>query len=195
MKEVRLNNGRIANREGERLRPLDSAGLAEQSAPPADAAERCYQRALKLLSIRPRSRSELQTLLRKVKFEPASIETTIERLLQARLVDDTAFAAYWRDNRTEFRPRSRRAVNAELRQKGVSAEVAAEALNPMDDDELAYRAASAKAARWAAFDDETLKAKLLDFLKRRGFGWDTSRGTANRVLEERRAVDAYTVQP
>jgi len=137
-----------------------------------------------LLGIRPRSTSEIKTLLKKAKFDMEIIETTITWLTAERLLDDAAFAAYWRDNRTEFRPRSRRVISIELRQKGVANDVAAETVGVLDDDDLAYRSAAIKASKLPRLNDEMLKTKLLDFLKRRGFSWETSLRTVKRVIEE-----------
>ena len=186
MKEIEFNKGKLAVREGGQLRLLnESAELETPTQPKAGAeAERCYLRAIKLLAIRPRSTSELKTLLKKAKFVIDIIDTTITRLTAERLLDDAAFAAYWRDNRTEFRPRSRRAISIELRQKGVANDVAAETVDVLNDDDLAYRSAATKASKLPRLDDEMLKAKLLDFLKRRGFSWETSLRTVKRIIAE-----------
>ena len=50
------------------------------------------------------------------------IEETIERLRENGLANDNKFARVWVENRNTFRPRSRRVLTMELRQKGLDDE-------------------------------------------------------------------------
>src|SRR5690606_41910394 len=86
-----------------------------------DETEVVHERALNLLSHRPRSAEEVRRKRRdsKQEFSDTAIETVIERLGRAGLLDDEAFARYWVDNRERFNPRSVRALRHELRQKEI----------------------------------------------------------------------------
>ena len=86
------------------------------------------QRALLLLSYRPRSEAEIRQKLAKAGFEPEVIATVLERLRANGLVRDEGFAHEWVENRGAFRPRSRRMLAYELRRKGVAEETIQQAL-------------------------------------------------------------------
>jgi len=84
---------------------------------------------LRLLSHRARSRRELETRLRKKGF-PAGLVARVAAELEGRgYLDDAAFARAWAADRLRLRPRGRRALERELRGKGVAEGVAAAALD------------------------------------------------------------------
>jgi regulatory protein len=92
------------------------------------------------------------------------------------------------ENRSEFRPRSRRALAFELRQKGLSDEVIEQALveaAPADED-LAYQAALKQARRWKDLEWPEFRRKLNGFLARRGFSYDIAAPVVGRVWAELR---------
>ncbi len=85
--------------------------------------------ALRFLAQRPRSEQEVRRRLRRAGVAEAAEEAVISQLRQNALVDDTAFAEYWVEQRQSFRPRGARLLRAELRQHGIdtrAAEAAAE---------------------------------------------------------------------
>jgi regulatory protein len=149
-----------------------------------DAAEIAYDRALHFLSYRPRSRAEIANYLRRRKAQPHTVDTVIGRLEHAGLVDDSAFAQYWVENRESFRPRGARALRHELFQKGVSASVIAQAVEEIDETGGAYRAAQRRARRLRHLDYQVFRRRLGGFLQRRGFGYDVVRETVDRLWRE-----------
>ena len=92
-----------------------------------DARERAFQQAMLFLSYRARSESEIRQNLRKHEIPEQVIEQTLERLRQDGLANDNQFAQAWVENRSTFRPRSRRMMAMELRQKGLDDEAVASA--------------------------------------------------------------------
>jgi regulatory protein len=149
-----------------------------------DEIEVAHDRALNFLSYRPRSSEEVRRNLHQKEFAERTIETVIERLTGAGLLDDAAFARYWVDNRERFEPRSRRALRYELRQKGVPDPAIQAALDDLDEEDAAYRAASARLRRYARADEETFRKRLGDFLARRGFGYEIVRDVLDRLWQE-----------
>src|SRR5512139_2396674 len=93
-----------------------------------EAQERAYQQAMLFLSYRARSESEIRQNLRKHEIPEPVIEQTLERLRQGGLANDQQFARAWVENRSTFRPRSRRMMAMELRQKGLDQEAVASAM-------------------------------------------------------------------
>lgn len=132
-------------RVGQRLSEQKIAELQAQ-----DARERAYQQALLYLSYRARSEAEIRQNLRKHEIPAEVIEAAIERLRQEHLANDHQFARAWVENRNTFRPRSRRALALELRQKGLEDEIIQSALEGVDDEALAYAAGLRKARRLEA---------------------------------------------
>ncbi len=153
----------------------------------SDAQERAYQQALLFLSYRARSTSEIRQNLRKHEIPADVIEQTIERLRTERLADDDQFAKSWVENRSTFRPRSRRALAVELRQKGVPDESAQAALASVDEETLAYEAARKRARRLESLEWNEFRTKLSEFLARRGFSYAVVAPVVSRIWTETHA--------
>jgi regulatory protein len=149
-----------------------------------DAAEIAYDKALHFLSYRPRSRAEIAGYLKRRKAQPDTVLTVLERLEQAGLVDDTAFAQYWVENRESFRPRGSRALRYELRRKGVAEEVITQTVEGIDETDSAYRAARRRARQLGQLDYRAFRRRLSGFLQRRGFGYDVVKETVDRLWQE-----------
>jgi regulatory protein len=150
----------------------------------ADASERSYQQALLFLSFRARSEAEIRQNLRKHDVPEDVIEQTLERLRENRLADDSQFARAWVENRNSFRPRGRRALAAELRQKGLTDEIASSALAGLNEEALAYEAGMKKARRFEATEWQEFRRKLSDFLARRGFPYSVIAPVVSQIWNE-----------
>ena len=149
-----------------------------------DFRERAYQQAMLFLSYRARSTAEIRQNLRRHKVPPEVIEQTIERLKAEKLADDDQFAKAWVENRSTFRPRSRRALAVELRQKGIPDEAAQAALSDVDEETLAYEAALKRARRLESLEWNEFRTKLSEFLARRGFSYAVVAPTVSRTWDE-----------
>lgn len=149
----------------------------------ADLVGKCLNAALRLLSYRPRSEAEIRTRLSR-RFYMETIEGVILRLRERQMIDDVAFATFWREQRDSFSPRSRRLLKAELRNKGIDRELIDEVLDGIDDEESAYRAAQKRVHTLAKEDYETFKRKLGAFLRRRGFSYEVVNHTTERLWQE-----------
>jgi regulatory protein len=150
----------------------------------ADQFQRCLNAALNYLDYRPRSEAELRQRLHRRGFDGDNVDAVLARLKGQGLVDDLAFARFWQENRQSFRPRSQWLTKRELRQKGVSQDIIDRVVSQLDDQDSAYRAASAKARRLASADYDGFRRKLGQFLKRRGFGYGLIKTTVERVWQE-----------
>ena len=89
----------------------------------------------------------MRTHLQRKAFDEETIEQVLAYLNGLELLDDVAFAQYWVEQRETFRPRSRYALGQELRQKGISREIVAAALEEVDETAAARRAAEKQANR------------------------------------------------
>ena len=150
----------------------------------ADAKERAYQQAMLFLSYRARSESEIRRNLRKHEIPELVIDGTLERLRQDGLANDTEFASAWVENRNAFRPRSRRMMTLELRQKGLDEEAIRSAVENVDDEASAYEAAQKRAARFKGMEWNDFRKKLSEFLARRGFSYSVIAPVVTRIWNE-----------
>ena len=151
-----------------------------------DSRQRCLNATAHYLSYRPRSEAELRGRLHRRGFDDDSIESAIVKLKEQGLVDDTAFARFWRDNRQHFSPRSRWLTSRELRQKGIAEEVISEAVVAVDDEENAYRAATNKCRCLPLPDYDTFRRRLGGYLRRRGFSYGTIIHVVEAMWQERK---------
>jgi regulatory protein len=151
----------------------------------AEVSGKCYNAALRLLSYRPRSEAEIMTRLSQ-RFDREIIEEVILQLRERQMIDDTAFAMYWIEEREYFNPRGKRLLKVELTRKGIDREIIEEVLQGIDDNEYAYRAAQKKGRSLIQEDYETFRRRLGSFLLRRGFGYETVSSTSERLWQELR---------
>lgn len=169
-----------------------------------------YEAALNFLSYRPRSAREVEMRLRKKGHTPEQIEFAIAKLRRQGFVDDREFSRFWINNRQSFSPRGPRLLRSELRQKGVPADIVDEMMAQYQEDQAERAEQSAEvAAEHGIEDDEptpgsdeatalalarkrvrllsgldplTKKRRLVAFLARRGYGFDTIGPVLQRVL-------------
>jgi regulatory protein len=151
----------------------------------ADLRHRCLNTALHYLSYRLRSEAELRGRLGQRGFDGDDVEAVIARLKEQGLVDDLAFAQFWKDNREAFRPRSRWLTKLELRQKGVANEIIDQVVADVDEEDSAYRAAVSRVRSLPRADYQSFRRRLGEYLKRRGFSYQVITHTIERMWQER----------
>jgi len=156
-----------------------------------DARERALQQALLFLSYRARSESEIRKNLKKHEIPEDVIEETLERLRRDGLANDGQFAQAWVENRSTFRPRSKRMMALELRQKGLDEESMKSALEDVDDEALAYEAAQKRATRFKGLEWSEFRTKLSGFLARRGFSYGVIAPMVAKVWNETHAEEQH----
>ena len=150
-----------------------------------DGREVALQKALHYLSYRARSLEEVRKNLEKHEIPEPIIENTLERLQNTGLLNDHDFARTWVENRNTFRPRGRRALRMELRQKGLAESVIETTLDEITDEESLALAAASKHARklkglaWLDF-----RNKLGGFLGRRGFPYEVIASVTRKIWQE-----------
>lgn len=158
-----------------------------------DEREQAYRQALLLLSYRPRSSREVRQNLEKHGVAEPVIEDVLSRLQTAGLVNDEQFARTWVENRATFRPRSRRALQSELRRKGLPDEVIQSALQgSADDAALAQEAALRYAPRLQHLEWTEFRQKMIAYLGRRGFAYPVAADAVRAAWEQCRASQSLT---
>ncbi len=156
-----------------------------------EAREAAFQRACRFLGYRPRSEDEVRKNLEKHHIPAETIEHTLGRLRDLGLLGDADFARAWVENRSTFRPRSKRALGMELRQKGIAREVIQSVLDEVGDEEpLALQAAHKQARKLTRCDWPEFRQKLGAFLARRGFSYEVIVPVVRAVWETTRTQQA-----
>jgi regulatory protein len=175
------------------------AGGAEPSAPGgpdgADPQEAARQICLRLLATAPRTRAQLARALRRRRVPEEVAEAVLGRFAEVRLIDDAAFAQAWVETRHHGRGLARRALSAELRQRGVAAEEVRAAVGSLGDQDELATARRLVARRVEATRGRPLPARvrhLVGMLARKGYPAGLAFQVVREALEEdnRRGRDA-----
>jgi regulatory protein len=171
--------------KGQTLTDAEIAGMQSE-----DLVVRAVDSAARFLGHRPRSVAEVRKNLKEKDFEPGVIDKALERLTAMGYLDDRAFAKYWVENRTHFKPLGAAALRFELRQKGIADALVREVLETVDDENGAYEAASPLLKRMRGMDRRTARQKISTTLARRGFAYDVVRTALDRLFDEVADEDA-----
>ena len=155
--------------------------------PPGDPETIARAICLKLLTDRARTRSELAASLRRRGIPDEVAERILGRFSEVGLIDDAAFAEQWVRSRQLTRGLGRHALAAELRGKGVDAEIVGQAVAAIDEDAEERRARElvARRLRTIAPGDKRAAPKLVGMLARRGYSAQLSYRVVREALRER----------
>lgn len=145
--------------------------------------QKTYGKLVKFATLRPRSEKEINDWLRKHKVHKSLHKELFIRLKRLELIDDKKFAQWWVEQRTTFRPRGKRALFAELSQKGINRDLINEVLIEVeiDEEKMARELLEKKTYRWKGLAKREAKKKMSEFLARKGFGWEVIK----KVTKER----------
>jgi regulatory protein len=152
-----------------------------------DAAEQrvnAHDAALRLLSHRARSESEMRMRLKMRGFEPAAVDDEVERLRSAGLLNDAAFAQAWVEDRKRLAPRGRRMLRYELLGRGIDPRSVDQATDGIDDETTALALARERARGSALETWDAFVTRVGGFLRRRGFDWEVVNRTTRSVWTE-----------
>jgi len=134
---------------------------------------KAWQKALKYLSFRARSKHEMRDYLAKKKLQEKLIDQTIKRLEKLGQINDQEFVKIWIKDR-QIQLKGPRMVYSELIRKGIEKEKIEAGLerwyNVNQERKIAQKAFRKRAG------DKRLrlaeKQKILQYLLRRGFSYD-----------------------
>ena len=164
---------------GARRQATGDRGDKWRGDPEAAALEIC----LRLLTAAPRTRAQLDQALRRRGMAQSAADAALDRLAGVGLIDDAAFARAWVDTRHRGRGLARRALTAELRQRGVDEGDVRAAVADLSPEQEAAAARSLVEAKLAATRGRPLATRmrrLTGLLARKGY----PPGMAYRVIRE-----------
>ncbi len=128
-----------------------------------------YNRLLRYALLRPHSCREVADYCRRKQFDQEACAEVIELLSARKYIDDAAFARAWVESRQLTKATSQRNLQLELKRKGISDEMIAQALAAQNYDETAaLQKLITKKRRQARYQD---RQKLLQYLVRQGFSY------------------------
>jgi regulatory protein len=153
--------------------------------PAAERTVPCYDRACRLLGLRPHFRAELTAKLARRGYPRPEIEQALERLAREGWLDDAAAARGLVASRLARGAEGRPRLRAELERRGAPPDAVAAALDDLPDDDLP--AAREAARRWHGKS----AAALARHLARKGF----SRRAIFAVLKEHPGLSAEGADP
>jgi regulatory protein len=160
---------------------LTSAELAGWKQASTD--DKVLGRALQYAMIRPRSRWEMETYLKRKNVTPALVELILNKLSNLRMLNDTEFARSWVANRRLLRPTSLRKLQQELRAKRVEDEVIQQVLEEDDTDEYdVLKELIAKKRQQTRYKTDDLK--LMQYLAGQGFSYGDIKSALQADKEE-----------
>jgi regulatory protein len=145
-----------------------------QSTSEASREEQARNLCLRLLTVRARTRAELEGQLTKRGYPDDVTALVLDRLTQVGLVDDADFAEQWVQSRRVNAGKGKRALAAELRTKGVDNEVIAATLAGIDAGAERQRAEQLvrdklRREKLGGDDDPKVMRRLVGMLARRGY--------------------------
>ena len=151
----------------------------------SNSVQDCLNAAYHYLSYRPRSEGEIRQCLRRRGFADEVAEKAIAKLREQNLSDDFTFAQFWKENRLSFKPKSKRLIKKELRDKKVATEIIEQVTADIDDEEIAYKLGARRMSILANLDYPSFYRRLSSYLAYRGFGYEVIKHTAALVWREK----------
>lgn len=172
----------------------EQAGEAElPDSPNGDPVELAREIALRQLTVRARTRTELARALARKHVPDEAAETVLDRLEEVGLIDDAVFARDWLAAGGR-RQKSRRVLLAELAGKGVDRDVIDEAATELEaerDYEVASGFAARKAAGLAGLEPGVRYRRLAAALARRGFPASVVAQVTREALADLRLAEDF----
>lgn len=136
-----------------------------------------YEKILRFASLRPRSKKEFDSWLRKYKVHISLHNDLFNKLKKLEFINDGKFATWWIEQRIQFKLKSKRELIQELRIKGISKNIIDDVFSKLEIDEetSARKLLEKNKYRWGKLSDFEARKKTSAYLARKGFSWDVIR--------------------
>jgi regulatory protein len=153
----------------------------------SQAREQAEKVLLHRLRGRSLSRSEAVTVLRSTDVDSNEIEEIIARFEELHYLDENKLAEQIVHSHHVRKGLGRTGVSVEMRRRGLSADIIAEKLDELPDDETerAIELASTRISQLERFDNQTIDRRLSAFLQRKGYGSQIIRIAVKAAMESR----------
>lgn len=176
-----------------RLQAVGEPGGHPEDAP-GDPESVARAICLKLLTMSPKTRSQLADALAAKGIPDTAAEAVLDRYTEVGLINDTAFAEAWVSTRQAGRGLATRALAQELHRKGIDKDIAGRALatlDPATEEDSARAMVQRRLCSMANLELQVATRRLLGMLARKGYPSDVSLRVVRESLSmerERRDV-------
>lgn len=153
----------------------------------AEDYARALNRAVAMLARRPCSKKEIRDRLKRTQFPDETVDLVIYKLEKENLLDDEAFCAQWIRYRLSGRY-GPALIRRELRLKGITDDIIESSFSCLDEEEEQNNAVTLARKAWkrAKSTDDKYKTrqKIISFLVRKGYKWETARSACYQAEEK-----------
>ena len=161
--------------------------IAEEKNKEIEAADAAKQVLLRRLSNAPRTRKELAKDLKDKDISDEVANVALDRFEEVGLINDQALALNYVSSQHERKGLGKNALRQQLRAKGVSDDVALEAISQISDDQefqAAFALACKKIRSLQKDDAKTQLRKIVGVLARKGYSSNLAFRVAKEVITD-----------
>ncbi|MCX6458105.1 MAG: regulatory protein RecX [Actinobacteria bacterium] len=161
--------------------------VAEEKNKEIEAADAAKQVLLRRLSHAPRTRKELAKDLKDKDISDEVANVALDRFEEVGLINDQALASNYVSSQHERKGLGKNALRQQLRAKGVSDDVALEAISQISDDQefqAAFGLACKKIRSLQKDDAKTQLRKIVGVLARKGYSSNLAFRVAKEVITD-----------
>ena len=152
-----------------------------------EAADAAKQVLLRRLSHAPRTRKELAKDLKDKDISDEVANVALDRFEEVGLINDQALASNYVSSQHERKGLGKNALRQQLRSKGISDDVAMEAISQISDDQefqAAFALACKKIRSLQRDDAKTQLRKIVGVLARKGYSSNLAFRVAKEVITD-----------
>ena len=147
--------------------------------------KRALARAFRFLAARARSQKEIEDRLARYGYPAIVIERVIAKCKNLQYIDDRQFAFQFARSRLAQKPLGPDLLRTELYKHGLGEdlikEVIAAVFQENTERDLAQKLAEKRLLRLRDLPEQKARARLISYLKRRGFSWEIVREVVDGV--------------
>jgi regulatory protein len=143
--------------------------------------------ALRFLSFRRRTEKEIRDKLKRKGFDDRSIKSTIEKLKEYDLINDSEFATAWVKERLAYKPRGKKLLKQELWKKGIRKDIIDQVTEELcqDESKSAIELLEKTKGRYKNVKPKVARRRMYGLLLRRGFSYEAVNQALQNVLVKR----------
>jgi regulatory protein len=161
--------------------------VVEEKNKEIEAADAAKQVLLRRLSHAPRTRKELAKDLKDKDISDEVANVALDRFEEVGLINDQALASNYVSSQHERKGLGKNALRQQLRAKGISDDVALEAISQISDDQefqAAFALACKKIRSLQRDDAKTQLRKIVGVLARKGYSSNLAFRVAKEVITD-----------
>ena len=161
--------------------------VMEEKSKEIEAADAAKQVLLRRLSHAPRTRKELAKDLKDKDISDEAANVALDRFEEVGLINDQALASNYVSSQHERKGLGKNALRQQLRAKGISDDMALEAISQISDDQefqAAFALACKKIRSLQRDDAKTQLRKIVGVLARKGYSSNLAFRVAKEVITD-----------